>query len=115
MMLRWSTAAAACLLLGGVRGAVVAASEELGQVRRSTQLTAQFTPQARRGEAEIRSLKMTKDASQEEKMLFDFTDPALFGEEQAASWWESSDTVRWGKLEQMSKISCFEDAIYIKM
>jgi len=80
MMLRWSTAAAACLLLGGVRGAVVAASEELGQ--------------ARRGEAEIRSLKMTKDASQEEKMLFDFTNPALFGEEQAASWWESSDTVR---------------------
>ena len=50
-----------------------------------------------------------------EKMLFDFTDPALFGEEQAASWWESSDTVRWEKLEQMSKISCFEYAIYITM
>ena len=39
---------------------------------------------------------MTKDGSVE-KMLFDFTDPALFGEEQAASWWESSDTVRWRK------------------
>jgi len=74
MMLRWSTAAAACLLLGGVRGAVVAASEESGK-------------------AERRSLKMTKDESLE-KMVFDFTDAALFGEEQAASWWESSDTVR---------------------
>jgi len=77
MMLRWSTAAA-CLLLGGVRGAVVAASaEEVGQARKS--------------EGERRSLKMTpKDGT----MLFDFTDPAIFGEEQAASWWESSDTVR---------------------
>merc|ERR1719336_3190730 len=27
-------------------------------------------------------------------MLFDFTDPKIFGEEEAASWWESSDTVR---------------------
>merc|ERR1712037_168830 len=36
---------------------------------------------------------MTKDESLE-KMVFDFTDAALFGEEQAASWWESSDTVR---------------------
>merc|ERR1711974_463781 len=73
------TAAAACLLLGGVRGAVVAASEETGQTRR--------------GEVERRSLEMTKDESVE-KILFDFTDPTLFGEEQAASWWESSDTVR---------------------
>merc|ERR1719370_1190914 len=48
---------------------------------------------AKSGEAERRSLKMTKEGSVE-KMLFDFTDPALFGEEQAASWWESSDTVR---------------------
>jgi len=78
-MLRWGTAAAACLLLGGVRGAVVAASEETGQTRR--------------GEVERRSLKMTKDDSVE-KILFDFTDPTLFGDEQAASWWESSDTVR---------------------
>jgi len=78
-MLRWGTAAAACLLLGGVRGAVVAASEETGQTRG--------------GEAERRSLKMTKDDSVE-KILFDFTDPTLFGDEQAASWWESSDTVR---------------------
>merc|ERR1711990_523941 len=79
MMLRWSTAAAACLLLGGVRGAVMASSEEVIS--------------AKSGEAERRSLKMTKEGSLE-KMLFDFTDPALFGEEQAASWWESSDTVR---------------------
>jgi len=79
MMLRWSTAAAACLLLGGVRGAVMASSEEASL--------------AKSGEAERRSLKMTKEGSLE-KMLFDFTDPALFGEEQAASWWESSDTVR---------------------
>jgi len=78
-MLRWSTAAAACLLLGGVRGAVLAASEE--------------TTQTRRVEAERGSLKMTKDKSAE-KILFDFTDPTLFDEEQAASWWESSDTVR---------------------
>merc|ERR1711900_46683 len=63
MMLRWSTAAAACLLLGGVRGAVMASSEE----------------EAKSGEAERRSLKMTKEGSLE-KMLFDFTDPALFGE-----------------------------------
>ena len=35
-MLRWGTAAAACLLLGGVRGAVVAASEETGQARKLT-------------------------------------------------------------------------------
>merc|ERR1712032_1307451 len=48
---------------------------------------------AKSGEAERRSLKMTKEGSLE-KMLSDFTDPALFGEEQAASWWESSDTVR---------------------
>jgi len=89
MMLRWSTAAAACLLLGGVRGAVVAASEESGQ--------------ARRGEAERRSLKMTKDESLE-KMIFDFTDAAIFGEEQAASWWESSDTVRWEQLQQFGKV-----------
>jgi len=74
MMLRWSTAAA-CLLLGGVRGAVVAASAE----------------EARKSEGERRSLKMT---SKDGTMLFDFTDPAIFGEEQAASWWESSDTVR---------------------
>ena len=33
--------------------------------------------------------------SKDGTMLFDFTDPAIFGEEQAASWWESSDTVRW--------------------
>merc|ERR1711990_227667 len=79
MMLRWSTAAAACLLLGGVRGAVMASSEEVIS--------------AKSGEAERRSLKMTKEGSLE-KMLFDFTDPALFGEEQAASWGESSDTVR---------------------
>merc|ERR1712172_152245 len=80
MMLRWGTAAAACLLLGGVRGAVMASNgEEVGL--------------AKSGDAERRSLKMTKDGSVE-KMLFDFTDPALFGEEQAASWWESSDTVR---------------------
>lgn len=78
-MLRWSTAAAACLLLGGVRGAVLAAKEE--------------TTQTRRVEAERGSLKMTKDKSAE-KILFDFTDPTLFDEEQAASWWESSDTVR---------------------
>jgi len=77
MMLRWGTAAAACLLLGGVRGAVMASNGE----------------EAKSGDAERRSLKMTKDGSVE-KMLFDFTDPALFGEEQAASWWESSDTVR---------------------
>merc|ERR1712037_950988 len=85
-MLRWSTAAAACLLLGGVRGAVVAASEEAGQ-------------------AERRSLKMTKDESLE-KMVFDFTDAALFGEEQAASWWESSDTPstrgRWRRFTFLS-------------
>ena len=95
MMLRWSTAAA-CLLLGGVRGAVVAASaEEVGQVGGRVfefDSKLQFTyQQARKSEGERRSLKMTpKDGT----MLFDFTDPAIFGEEQAASWWESSDTVR---------------------
>ena len=47
--------------------------------------------QARKSEGERRSLKMT---SKDGTMLFDFTDPAIFGEEQAASWWESSDTVR---------------------
>jgi len=77
-MLKWSTAAATCLLLGsGVRGAVVAASEA-GEAR---------------GDAERRSLMATKE-QQGKKMLFDFTDPKIFGEEEAASWWESSDTVR---------------------
>merc|ERR1711936_301035 len=53
--------------------------------------SAEEVGQARKSEGERRSLKMTsKDAT----MLFDFTDPAIFGEEQAASWWESSDTVR---------------------
>ena len=91
-MLRWSTAAA-CLLLGGVRGAVVAASaEEVGGRVFEFDSKLQFTyQQARKSEGERRSLKMTpKDGT----MLFDFTDPAIFGEEQAASWWESSDTVR---------------------
>ena len=63
----------------------------------------QLTLQARRGEAERRSLKMTKDESLE-KMVFDFTDADLFGEEQAASWWESSDTVRWEQLQQFGKV-----------
>merc|ERR1712088_515452 len=77
-MLRWSTAAATCLLLGaGVKGAVVSASE----------------PGEARGDGERRSLMATKE-QQGKKMLFDFTDPKIFGEEQAASWWESSDTVR---------------------
>jgi len=77
-MLRWSTAAATCLLLGaGVKGAVVAASEA-GEAR---------------GDGERRSLMATK-VQQGKKMLFDFTDPKIFGEEEAASWWESSDTVR---------------------
>jgi len=59
---------------------VVAASQEVGL-------------QASGEEGARRSLKMTKEESLE-KMLFDFTDPALFGEEQADLWWESSDTVR---------------------
>ena len=58
-----------------------------------------LTPQTRRVEAERGSLKMTKDKSAE-KILFDFTDPTLFDEEQAASWWESSDTVRWQQSNQ---------------
>ena len=37
---------------------------------------------------------MATKGGQEGKMLFDFTDPKIFGEEEAASWWESSDTVR---------------------
>ena len=37
-------------------------------------------------------------------MIFDFTDAAIFGEEQAASWWESSDTVRWEQLQQFGKV-----------
>ena len=45
---------------------------------------------------------MTKDESLE-KMVFDFTDADLFGEEQAASWWESSDTVRWEQMQQFGK------------
>merc|ERR1711872_584316 len=77
-MLRWSTAAATCLLLGaGVKGAVVAASEA-GEAR---------------GDGERRSLMAIKE-QQGKKMLFDFTDPKIFAEEEAASWWESSDTVR---------------------
>ena len=51
-----------------------------------------LSPQAR-GDAERRSLMATK-GRHDGKMLFDFTDPKIFGEEEAASWWESSDTVR---------------------
>ena len=51
-----------------------------------------FSPQAR-DDGERRSLMPTK-VEQGKKMLFDFTDPKIFGEEEAASWWESSDTVR---------------------
>merc|ERR1719346_344685 len=77
-MLKWGAAAATCLLLGaGVKGAVVAASEA-GEAR---------------GDGERRSLMATK-VQQGKKMLFDFTDPKIFGEEEAASWGESSDTVR---------------------
>ena len=63
------------------------------------QLATELTAQASGEEGERRSLKMTKEESLE-KMLFDFTDPALFGEEQAGSWWESSDTVRWEPQKQ---------------
>ena len=51
-----------------------------------------LSPQAR-GDGERRSLMATNE-QQGKKMLFDFTDPKIFGEEEAASWWESSDTVR---------------------
>ena len=37
---------------------------------------------------------MATKEQQGKKMLFDFTDHKIFGEEEAASWWESSDTVR---------------------
>jgi len=35
-------------------------------------------------------------------MLFDFTDPTSFGEEAAARWWESSDTVRTAGMSKAS-------------
>jgi len=102
-MLRWSTAAATCLLLGaGVKGAVVAASEA-GEAR---------------GDGERRSLMATNE-QQGKKMLFDFTDPKIFGEEEAASWWESSDTVRSAGMSKavfsLQRSVRFQRAVFFAM
>ena len=56
--------------------------------------------------------------SKDGTMLFDFTDPAIFGEEQAASWWESSDTVRWAfwnfeSIGEYRLICCWMAILYL--